>query len=349
MAAPKAAGGIAPGFLAVRPDWLAQHNEAVLESGLPIVDPHHHLWDRPGNTYLLPDLIADTGSGHNIVATVFVECRAMYRADGEETRRSLGETEFVNGIAAMSASRGYGDTRACLGIVGNVDLRFGDRAKAALEAHVALAGGRFKGIRNVSPWHPSGLRASSATPPEGLLRDAEFRRGFRALGELGLSFDSWLLHTQLDDLIDLARTFPGTSIVLDHVGGPIGIGPYEGRRAEAFAEWKPKLFELARCPNVTVKLGGLGMHLGGFDFPARPKPPTSAELAEAWKPYIETSIEAFGPERAMFESNFPVDKGMCSYAVLWNAFKRLAAGCSAAEKTALFSGTAARVYKLALP
>jgi predicted TIM-barrel fold metal-dependent hydrolase len=273
----------------------------------------------------------------------------MYRATGDETRRSLGETEFVNGVAAMSASGGYGATKACLGIVGNVDMRFGDRAKAALEAHVAISGGRFKGIRNVSPWHVSGLRASSATPPEGLLRDAEFRRGFKALGELGLSFDSWLLHTQLDDVIDLARAFPGTSIVLDHVGGPIGVGPYAGRRAEAFAEWKPKLFELARCSNVTVKLGGLGMHLGGFDFPERPKPPTSAELAEAWKPYIETSIEAFGPERAMFESNFPVDKGMCSYAVLWNAFKRLAAGWSAAEKTALFSGTAARVYKLALP
>jgi predicted TIM-barrel fold metal-dependent hydrolase len=348
MAAPKAARGIAPGFLPVRPEWLGLHHEAALEPGLPIVDPHHHLWDRPANSYLLPDLVADIGSGHNIVATVFVECRAMYRADGEETRRSLGETEFVNGIAAMSASGGYGTTGACLGIVGNVDMRFGDRAKAALEAHIALAGGRFKGIRNVSPWHASGLRASSATPPEGLLRDAEFRRGFAALGQLGLSFDAWLLHTQLDDLIDLARAFPGTGIVLDHVGGPIGIGPYAGRRAEAFAEWKPKLLELASCPNVTVKLGGLGMHLGGFDFPERPKPPTSAELAEAWKPFIETSIEAFGAERAMFESNFPVDKGMCSYAVLWNAFKRLAAGCSAAEKTALFSGTAARVYKLVL-
>ncbi len=333
----------------MRPDWLAQHHEAALEPGLPIVDPHHHLWDRAGNNYLLPELLADTGSGHKIVATVFVECRAMYRDGGEETRRSLGETEFVNGIAAMSASGNYGAMRACLGIVGNVDLRFGDRTRAALEAHVAVAGGRFKGIRNVAPWHPSGLRASSATPPEGLLRDADFRRGFAALGALGLSFDSWLLHTQLDDLIDLARAFPDTSIVLDHVGGPIGIGPYAGRRAEAFVEWKSGLFELARCANVTVKLGGLGMHLGGFDFPERPKPPTSAELAEAWKPYIETSIEAFGADRAMFESNFPVDKGTCSYAVLWNAFKRLAAGCSVAEKTALFSGTAARVYRLALP
>jgi len=231
MAAPKE--GIAPGFLPVRPDWLASITRPCSSPGLPIVDPHHHLWDRPGNSYLLPDLIGDTSSGHNIVATVFVECRAMYRATGDETRRSLGETEFVNGIAAMSASGGYGATKACLGIVGNVDMRFGDRAKAALEAHVAISGGRFKGIRNVSPWHASGLRASSATPPEGLLRDAEFRRGFKALGELGLSFDSWLLHTQLDDVIDLARAFPGTSIVLDHVGGPSASAPTPGRRSEA--------------------------------------------------------------------------------------------------------------------
>jgi L-fuconolactonase len=335
-------------FLGIRPDWLALHSEPILEPDLPIVDPHHHLWQRPGEPYFLPELIADTGTGHNIVATVFVECRAMYRKDGPDDRKSLGETEFVNGIAAQSASGGYGKTQACLGIVGNVDMRFGDRAKGALEAHVALAGGRFKGIRNVSPWHASGLRASTATPPEGLLRDPEFRRGFVALGQLGLSFDSWLLHTQLDDVIDLARAFPGTTIILDHVGGPIGIGPYEGKRKEAFGEWQPKLKELARCPNVVVKLGGLAMRLSGFDFPERPKPPSSQELAEAWKPYIDVCIQAFGPERSMFESNFPVDKGMCSYPVLWNAFKRLAAGYGAAEKTAMFSGTASRVYKLNL-
>jgi L-fuconolactonase len=334
-------------ILGIRPDWLALHSEQILEPDLPIVDPHHHLWQRPGNPYYLPELIADTSTGHNIVATVFVECRAMYRKDGPDDRKSLGETEFVNGIAAQSASGGYGKTQACLGIVGNVDMRF-ERAKAALEAHVALAGGRFKGIRNVSPWHASGIRASTATPPEGLLRDAAFRRGFAALGQLGLSFDAWLLHTQIDDVIDLARAFPGTTIILDHVGGPIGIGPYEGKRKEAFAEWQPKIKELARCPNVVVKLGGLAMHLSGFDFPERPKPPSSTELAEAWKPYIDVCIQAFGPERSMFESNFPVDKGMCSYPVLWNAFKRLASGFSAAEKTAMFRGTASKVYKLNL-
>jgi predicted TIM-barrel fold metal-dependent hydrolase len=334
--------------LGVRSDWLALHSEPVLEPHLPIVDPHHHLWNRPENPYVLPELATDVGAGHNVVATVFVECRSMYRKSGPDDRKSLGETEFVNGIAAQSASGQYGKTQACLGIVGNVDMRFADRAKAALEAHISVAGGRFKGIRNVSPWHQSGIRASTATPPPGLLLDASFRRGFAALGGLGLSFDAWLLHTQIDELIDLARAFPSTSIVLDHVGGPIGIGPYEGKRDLAFTEWKPKIAEIARCPNVSVKLGGLGMHLGGFDFMGRPKPPNSSELAEAWKPYIDTCIQAFGPERSMFESNFPVDKASCSYAVLWNAFKRLAAGYSAAERTAMFSGTAAKIYKLPL-
>jgi len=339
---------IATGFLTVRPDWLALHHEDALEPDLPIVDPHHHLWDRPGNRYLLPELLQDTNSGHNVVATLFVECRAMYRDEGPDERKSLGETEFVNGIAAQSASGGYGKTKACAGIVGNVDLRFGSRAKAALEAHVAVSGGRFRGIRNVSPWHPSGIRASTATPPPELLRDKSFREGFAALGQLGLTFDAWLLHTQLDDVIDLARAFPGTTIILDHVGGPLGIGPYAGKRDEVFSAWSGKIRELARCPNVVVKLGGLAMHTTGFDFPERAKPATSEQLAEAWKPYIETCIDAFGPQRGMFESNFPVDKGTCSYAVLWNTFKRLAKSFSAAEKTALFSGTACKVYGISL-
>lgn len=335
-------------FLAVRPDWLAQYREDALEPELPIVDPHHHLWDRPGNRYLLKELLADTGTGHNVVATLFVECRAMYRASGPDDRKSLGETEFVNGIAAESASGQYGKTKACLGIVGNVDLRFGDRAKAALEAHMAVSGGRFRGIRNVSPYHPSGIRASTAQPPEGLLRDAEFRKGFAALGQLGLTFDAWLLHTQLDDVIDLARAFPRTTIILDHVGGPIGIGPFQGKLDEVFVAWRAKIVELAEYPNVVVKLGGLGMHLLGMAFPAQPKPPTSEQLATAWKPWIETCIEAFGPARGMFESNFPVDKGTCSYDVLWNAFKRLSASYSASEKTALYSGTALKTYGLSL-
>ena len=295
------------------------------------------------------ELLADIGSGHNVVATVFVECRAMYRADGPEELKSLGETEFVNGIAAMSASGAYGPARACAGIVGNVDLRLGSRAAPILEAHMAVAGARFRGIRRGSAWHAAGIKATSASPPPGLLLDRDFRAGFACLAPLGLSFDAWLLHTQLGDIIDLARVFPDTTIVLDHLGGPVGIGPYLGKRDEVFADWRRGITALARCPNVQVKIGGLGMHTFGTDFHARERPPSSQELAQAWKPYVETCIEAFGAARAMFESNFPVDKGTCSYQVLWNAFKRLTANASADDKAALYSGTAQRVYRLAMP
>jgi len=335
-------------FVPIRPDWLALRQEEILEPELPIVDPHHHLWDGESGRYLFHDLMDDLASGHNVVATVFVECRAMYRAGAAPDRRALGETEFVNGAAAMAASGAYGPARACAAIVGNVDLRF-ERAREALELHVELTGGRFVGIRNGSAWHAGDeIRATSANPPPGLLMDPALRRGFAALAPLGLSFDGWLLHTQIDEFLDLARAFPDTQMVIDHVGGPIGIGPYKGRRAEVFEGWRRSMRELAGCPNVNVKLGGLAMLVGGFAYHERPVPPDSASLAADWKPYMETCIEAFGVERCMFESNFPVDKGMVSYPVLWNAFKRLAAGCSAAEKQALFSGTAARVYKLKL-
>jgi L-fuconolactonase len=336
-------------FLEVRPGWLALHeDEPVLEPDLPIVDPHHHLMDMPGHNYMLPEFLADLVTGHRLVASLFVECRVFYRPYGPVERRSLGETEFVNGVAAMSASGRYGPARACAGIIGNVDLRFGDRARAALEAHVAAAGERFRGIRNVAAWHKDGLRATSANPPPGLLLDPEFRRGFAALAPLGLTFDAWLLHTQLGDLVDLARAFPATTIICDHIGGPATFGPYARQRDAVFAEWSRSMRALAACPNVHVKLGGMGMHVLGFDFPTRPRPPTSQQLADAWRPYVELCIDAFGVRRAMFESNFPVDKGTCSWRVLWNAFKRLASGASAEEKRALFFDNACRIYGLNL-
>jgi predicted TIM-barrel fold metal-dependent hydrolase len=346
MSGSAGAAGTSNDFIPVRPDWVGSVREQVLEPDLPIIDPHHHLWDRPGDRYMLAELLADCSDGHNVVSTVFVECRVMYRQDGPQSLKSLGETEFVNGVAAMSASGAYGSVRACAGIVGNVDLRLGDEARAALEAHIAAAGGRFKGVRNGSAWHASGIKATSASPPPGLLLDAAFRRGFAHLAGLGLSFDGWLLHTQIEEFLDLAQAFPDTVMVLDHVGGPLGIGPYVGRRAEVFAEWEASVRRLAACENVHVKLGGLAMHTAGFDFHARPAPPSSSELEAAWRPYIETCIDAFGVSRCMFESNFPVDKGSCSYRTLWNAFKRIAAGSSADEKAALFSGTARKVYRL---
>ena len=333
--------------LSVRPDWLALHREEALEPELPIVDPHHHLWDHTGNRYFLPDLLADVATGHDIRATVAVECGAMYRQDAAAELRPVGETEFLNGAAAMSASGGSGECRACAGIVGHAELRLGADVKPILEAHVRAGGGRFRGVRYSPVWHPDpAARGSLANPPPGLLGDPRFRAGFAALAPLGLSFDAWMYHTQLAELADLARAFPGTVVVLDHVGGTIGIGPYAGKREAVLAEWRENLREVARCPNVFVKLGGLGMRLFGFDFGSRERPPSSAELAASWRPYIETCIELFGAERCMFESNFPVDKGSFSYAVLWNAFKRLAARASQAEKQALFSGTASRVYRL---
>jgi predicted TIM-barrel fold metal-dependent hydrolase len=331
----------------VREDWLKLTEEPALEPGLPIVDPHHHLWARGKESYLLPELLADTGSGHDVRATLFVQCGEMYRASGPEEEKSLGETEFVTGIAAVSASGRHGATRACAGIIGMVDLTLGDKVDSLLEAHVAAAGGRFCGIRNRTAWHPSpDVTSNLVAPPPGPLENPAFAEGARRLARHGLPLDIWCYHTQLPHVIALARAVPELTIVVDHVGGPLGIGPFTGRHAEVFPEWKQRMQALAALPNVHVKLGGLTMYVSGFDFHRRPKPPGSEELARTWRPYIETCLESFGAARCMFESNFPVDKGMCSYSVLWNGLKRLAAGASAEEKTALFSGTAMRVYRL---
>ncbi len=343
--------------------------EAILEPDLPIVDPHHHLWDRPAAMmanlpppkhgfdhivrrhprYLLDQLLADTGSGHNIRATVYLECGAMYRAGGPEALRPVGETEFVNGVAAMTASGIYGDLRACTGIVGRADLQLGDGVTEVLEAHIAAGGGRFRGIRHSASWDADArILGHLAGRDKGLYLDTKFRAGFKALHGLGLSFDAWLLEPQLPELIDLARAFPDTPIVLDHVGTPLGIESYAGRREERFPVWRENIRTLSKCGNVAVKLGGLGMpFLGVPSFMSTP-PASSEQLAREWKPYIETCIEAFGTKRCMFESNFPVDSLSCSYATLWNAFKQLAAGYSPAEKADLFAATAMRFYKLKL-
>lgn len=333
--------------------WLAQRPpEAVLEPDLPIIDPHHHFWDTPHRgRYVLPDLLADIGGGHNVVATVFLECQAMYRQHGPTEMAPIGEVEFVNGIAAMSASGNYGPCRVAEAIIGHADLTLGARVRDVLEAHMAVGGGRFRGIRYGVAWDGSeavGKYVSRVVPPH-LVRDATFREGFAQLARLGLSFESWQYHPQLPDAIDLARAFPDTTMILNHVGGVLSVGPYAGKRAEMLAGWTKDMFELAKCPNVHVKLGGLGMTSFGFDFHERDVPPSSEELAAAWRQYVEPCIEGFGPERCMFESNFPPDKQSCGYTELWNAFKRITAGASAAEKRALYSGTAARVYRLTVP
>src|SRR4051794_20046900 len=331
----------------VRPDWLAKRSEEILEPGLPIVDPHHHLWDAPRYRYMFPELLADLASGHNIVATMYEQAREMYRASGPEELKSLGETEFITGVAAMSASGKYGPTKCMAGITGYVDLRLGSRAKGIIERHLAVSDGRLKAIRNGSTWSDDPvLKTMSSGMPRDLLLNKTFREGVATLAEFNLAFDAWMFQTQLGDLVDLARALPQTTMVVNHVGGPVAIGPYAGKREEAFEEWRKLIQQIAALPNTYIKLGGLGMKMIGFDFFNNPEPPSSEELAKAWKPYIETCIVAFGPQRSIFESNFPVDKGTCSYPVLWNAFKRLAAGYSPDEKTALFSGAAKKAYRL---
>lgn len=326
--------------------WLARLSEDILEPDLPIVDPHHHLWDRPGNRYYLDELLADTTAGHNIVATVFLQCYWAYRTTGPEEMRPVGETAFVASVAAEAEHR-KSRVRACAAIVGHADLALGERVDAVLEAHIVSADGRFRGIRHVTARHPGLLASMAAPPPLGLMGEAAFRDGYARLGKHGLSFDAWLYHTQLPDLLDLARRFPAIPVVINHVGGPLGVGPFRGKSEEVFVAWRTGMRNLAGCPNVSVKLGGLAMAINGFDFHLQVLPPSSGELARAWSPWMTECIEAFGPARCMFESNFPVDKAMCGYPVLWNVFKRIAAGASADEKRALFHDTAARFYRIA--
>lgn len=328
----------------VRPEWLARRSEPPLLPDLPIVDAHHHLWDRPGDLYLIDDLAGDVKGGHRIAATIYVQCRSMYRSTGPEHLRSVGEVEFAAGIAAGGA---YGETRFCAGIVGATDLRRHEAVDAVLAAMERAGGGHFRGIRQVASWDADERvsRKMDDRPP-GLLLDPDFRRGFARLAAAGLRFDAFVFHPQLGEVASLARAFPDASIILDHCGGPVALGAYARRRAKSRRDWLAGLREVADCPNVTVKISGLGMRMAGFDFHERPEPPTSAELADAWRPYAEPCIEIFGPERCMFASNFSPDKGSCSYVALWNAFKRICEGASDAERKAMFHDTAARVYDL---
>jgi predicted TIM-barrel fold metal-dependent hydrolase len=343
-------------------------HEPILEPDLPIIDPHHHLWDRRAAAlpdgpprhgfeallrlsprYLLDELLADMNLGHKVIGTVYMECGSFYRQDAEPAFRPVGETEFVNGVAAMSASGLYGEARACAGIVGHVDLTIGERAVEVLEAHIAAGGGRFRGVRHGASADPDPLVLGplSRRAP-GLYLDTAFRQGFARLGHLNLSFDAWLLEPQLSELVSLARAFQGTTIILDHVGTPLGIGGYAGRRDERFGAWREQIRLLAELPNTYVKLGGLAMPFCGFASFMSDPPAPSRQLADEWRPYVETCIEAFGPRRCMFESNFPVDLGSCAYDVLWNAFKIIARDASDDDKTALFSDTARRVYRLGI-
>ena len=330
----------------VLPEWLNLTQETALEPDLPIIDPHHHFWDRPNNRYMLEDLLEDTAA-HNVRQTVFVECTSMYRADGPEELKVIGETEFVQGIAAKSASGGYGDRHIAAGIVGSADLRLGDKVAPVLEAHIAASPQRFRGIRHRAAWADrSVLPNLPADAPRNILLDSDFRKGYAHLRTYGLSFEGWLYHTHISDLTDLAKTFPDTTIIFNHLGGPIGVGSFAGRRDEVFQAWKPDVAKLAECPNVVAKVGGIQMVVNGYGWHEREKPPTSDELLAANKDWYNYIIDQFGPDRCMFESNFPVDKLSCSYTVLWNQFKKLTSGFSEDERAAMFHDTAMRTYRL---
>ena len=329
-----------------RQEWLALVQEEVVDPERVIVDPHHHLWDRPDiGSYLLADLRADTGSGHLVTQTVFVECRASYRTDGPEHLRPVGETTFVAAIAAESRSTPGAEVA---GIVGHADLRLPtDRLAEALDARVEAGEGLFRGIRHAGARdeHRDALTIPGSAPA-GLYADDAFRAGVEVLGDRGLTYDTWHYHHQNADFAALARAVPGTTMVLDHFGTPLGVGPYEGRREEIFAAWKDDVAAIADCPNVVAKLGGLAMPDNGFGWHLAERPPTSDEVVAAQGRYHRHALECFGPDRCMFESNFPVDRWSLSYAVLYNALKKMAAHLPDDEQDALFSGTARRVYRL---
>ena len=337
--------------------WLDLHHEDALLPELALVDPHHHLWDRGGHTYLPPELRADA-RGHRVEATVYVECLCGYRDTGPEPLRCVGETEFVMQQSAAPAPGGFQASPQrsaqheepvdiAAGIVGRADLALGDAVAAVLDAHLEAGGARFKGIRYVSAWDADPSVHTAYPTHAQMLREPQVQAGVRQLGRRSLVLDLWAYFHQLDDVAVLASACPDQVLVLDHFGGPIGIGPYAGQREQVFQRWRQAMRALGAVPNLYVKLGGLAMAVAGFGWRDRAVPPTSVELAQAWRPYVEVCLEAFGPQRCMFESNFPVDRTGCSYGVVWNAFKRLALALSASERSALCADTARRVYRIA--
>ncbi len=327
--------------------WLAQLHEAVIEPALPIVDAHHHLWVRNGHRYLLPEFIEDLETGHNIVATVYAECESMYRPGGPPIWRSLGETEFVTGCAAIAGSGVMGETKICQGLVGRVDLLQGAESRPVFERHLTVSGGRFKGVRFTAAWDETG-KIPNPAPRAKMLAEAQVRAAARVMSELGLTLDLWVFHPQLAEVAALADALPELTIVLNHTGVPILGGPYRDRTDEVYRDWLRDMQALARRDNVVLKLGAFPIRRSG-DGVNRSLPPDSTEIEVAWRPWMLPCIEAFGSARCMFESNFPVQKLFASYQVTWNAFKRIASGASAEQKQRLFQDTATRVYRLQEP
>ena len=334
-------------------DWHTLTAEAPLEPELPICDPHHHLWDRraariPYARYQVQELLTDIEeSGHNVRSTVFIECRSMYRPDGPVEMRPVGEVEYVQGQAAASASGLYGDVRIAAAIIGHADLNLGERVEPVLHALQAASPNRFRGIRHSVSWVDSPeVENTAAHRMPNQLSSQQFRAGARVLARMGHTFEAWLYHPQLPELAAFAKAVPDLTIILNHVGGLVGTGPYANRKEEVMSDWRKGIAAVAECPNVVVKLGGLGMARCGFDWPMREKPIGSDELAVGMAPHLEYCIEQFTPARCLFESNYPVDKVSFSYGVMWNAFKRLSKNYSPGERAGMFHDNAARIYRI---
>jgi|TARA_B100000745_G_scaffold12034_1_gene9047 predicted TIM-barrel fold metal-dependent hydrolase len=333
-------------------DWLDLTIEETLEPDLPICDPHHHFWDHrleriPYQEYLLPQLVEDITSGHNVTSTVFIEARSMYRQNAPDHMKPIGEVEFVQGLAAASASGIYGDSRAAAAIVGHANLNLGSKVREVLEALKEASPKRFRGIRHSVTWdpHPE-IENTALHKNEGQMLTKNFQDGAKVLADMGLTFEAWMYSHQLGELVDLAKTVPDLKIILNHVGGLVLDGPYESIREEVLANWRDRIKELSECPNVVVKLGGIGMPRTGFDWHLRQEPIGSEELASQMGPLLNYCIEQFGPERGMFESNFPVDKVSYSYNILYNAFKIFSKDYSPAERALMFRDNAIDIYSV---
>ncbi|GAA1857946.1 amidohydrolase family protein [Pseudonocardia ailaonensis] len=325
--------------------WLAKAPaEEVLFPDLPVVDPHHHLWEHPGFRYLLDEFAEDTAGGHNVVATVYTDCLTAYRTDGPEALRPVGETEFAATVAARAAN---GPVAVGAGITGFADLRLGAAVEEVLTAHIAAGEGRFRGTRFATSYDGDpGIENSHTGSVPGMLADPEVRKGAAVLRDLGLTLDTWVFFHQLDEVAGIADALPDLPIVLDHCGGPLGYARFTGRREAEFDTWRRGVRAVAERPNVNCKIGGLVARLAAFDYRTAERPASSTELAALWRPYIETCIETFGPDRCMFESNYPVDKVAVPYRTLWNTYKRVTEGMTDGERADLFAGTARRVYAL---
>lgn len=332
-----------------RKQWRDQVIEEALEPDLPIIDAHHHIWLtpplEPWEAYRADAVMADMeGCGHNIVATVYTDSHAHYRPSGPESMRVVGETEYADSVADAAQARGGAVAGLCAAIVTHADLLLGASVGDVLDAHIA-ASERFRGIRYMTAIDPDLPPIYGATESEIMNRPI-FREGFAQLVKRGLSLDTWMFQPQLPEVIELARAFPDANIILDHGGGPLGIGRFAGRRTEAFAQWKRDMAVLSECSNVSVKLGALNMTQTGMDATDEPQPRSSEDTALNQRDHILTAIDLFGPNRCMFESNFPVDMHAISYTLLWNTFKRVTADLSIHDRRALFAGTAARVYRM---